>query len=54
MNKVSTIKVKDIKGEEPLVTVNSKIEAIKSPGYFKLFKCGKKLFENLGAMYERV
>ena len=40
-HKVNTRKVKDKKDEENLVTYNSKIEAIKTPGYFKLFDCGK-------------
>ena len=48
MNKT---KVKDTKYEEPLVTDNSKIEVIKALGYFKLFECGKKFFNNLDAAY---
>ena len=47
---VNTSKVKDTKDEEPAVT---DIEVIKAPGYFKLFKYGKELFNNLDAMYER-
>ena len=50
---MNTIKVKDTKDEEPLVTDNSKIEVIKDPGYSKLFECGKKFFNNLDATYER-
>ena len=34
---VNANKVKNTKDEEPAVTNNSKIEVIKTPGYFKLF-----------------
>ena len=34
-------KVKDTKDEQPLVTDNSKIDVIETPGYFKLFDCDK-------------
>ena len=49
---VNTKKVKGTKDEEPSVTDNSKIGAIKVPGYFKLFKCSKKLFKNLDVTYK--
>ena len=48
---VNTGELKDKKDEEPAVT---DIEAIKSPGYFKLFACSKYLFNNLETMYKRV
>ena len=41
---VNASEVKDTKDEEPAVTY---IEAIKAPGYLKLFECGKELFNNL-------
>ena len=46
-------KVKYTKGEESIFMDNSKIEAIKAQGYFKLFECGKKIFYNLDATYGR-
>ena len=30
-----------------------KIKVINALGYFKLFECGKKLFNNLGVTYKR-
>ena len=52
-NTVNTRKVKYTRDEELLVTDNYKIEVIKAPGCFKLFKCGKKFFDNLDVTYER-
>ena len=52
VHKLYTRNVKDAKDEEPLVTDNSKIEVIKAPGYFKLFKCGKKFFNNMYTTYK--
>ena len=51
-DEVNTSKVKYTKDEEPLVTDNSKIKVIKALGYFKLFECGKKFFDNLDTTYK--
>ena len=53
VNKVNTITLKYTRHEEPLVTDNSKVEVIKVPGDFKLFKCGKNFSDNLDATYKR-
>ena len=47
---VNASKLKDTK-DETLVTDNSVIKAL---GYLKLFNCGKELFNNMDATYERV
>ena len=47
---VNKSKVKDANDEEPLIRY---IFLIKAPGYFKILKCGKELFKNLDATYER-
>ena len=47
-------KVKYKNDEEPSVTDDSNIEVIKVPGYFKLFQCGEKFFNNLDVKYECV
>ena len=52
VDEVNTSKVKYTKYEEPSVTDNSIIEVIKAPGYFKLFECGKKFFDNLDTTYK--
>ena len=54
VNKVNTITLKYTRHEEPLVTDNSNIEVIKAPGYFKLFECNKKFFDNQDLTYKRV
>ena len=46
---VNAREVKDTKDEEPEVM---DIEFIKAPGCFKLFYCGKKLFNKLYVMYK--
>ena len=48
---VNTKKVTDTKYEETLVKDNYNIEVIMAPGYFKLFDCGKMLFNNLDTKY---
>ena len=47
---VNTSEVKYIKDEEPVVM---DIEVIKASGSFKVFQCGKQLFNNLDTMYKR-
>ena len=46
---VNKSEVKDKKDEEPAVT---DIEVIKALGYYKLFECGKYLFNKLATTYK--